>query len=183
VSRVGIFGGQFDPPHLGHLAVVRAAREQAALDAVIVIPDGTPPHRVPSALDPATRVRLARAAFGAEPAVTVSVMALDACAPVFMADKLERLANGRKLFLLLGADQYAAFDRWRDPQRIRRLAALVVAPRSGFPPPAAGDLALAMSPVDCASSELREALARGEDVRDQLPDAVWEIIERERLYG
>src|SRR4029077_17540719 len=53
----------------------------------------------------------------------------------------------------------------------------------GFPPPAAGDLALAMSPVDCASSELREALARGEDVRDQLPDAVWAIVERERLYG
>jgi nicotinate-nucleotide adenylyltransferase len=181
MSRVGIFGGQFDPPHNGHLAVVRAAREQAALDAVIVIPDGTPPHREPSALDPATRVRLARAAFGDEPAVTVSVMALGA-GPVFMADKLERLAPGRELFLLLGADQYAAFDRWRDPQRIRRLASLVVAPRSGFPPPAAGDLALAMSPVDCASSELREALARGEDVRDQLPDAVWEIIDRERLY-
>jgi nicotinate-nucleotide adenylyltransferase len=182
VSRLGVFGGQFDPPHNGHLAVVRAAREQAKLDAVLVIPDGTPPHRDAPALDADTRFRLARAAFREEPGVTVSDLALAAGGPVFMADKLERLAPGRELFLLLGADQYAAFDRWRDPQRIRRLARLVVAPRGGYDPAGGGDLALAMPPVDCSSSELREALSRGEDVRDQLPPAVWAIIERERLY-
>ena len=182
MSRLGVFGGQFDPPHNGHLVVIRAAREQAGLDEVLVIPDGTPPHREASALDPGTRFRLARAAFRGEPGVTVSDMGLAADGPVFMVDKLERLAPGHELFLLLGADQYAAFDRWRDPQRIRRLATLVVAPRSGYPPAGNGDLALAMPPVDCSSSELREALAGGEDVRDRVPEAVWAVIERERLY-
>jgi nicotinate-nucleotide adenylyltransferase len=182
MTRVGVFGGQFDPPHNGHLAVIRAAREQVRLDELIVLPDGTPPHREASALDPGTRFRLARAAFRDEPAVVVSDMALAADGPVFMADKLERLAPGRELVLLLGADQYAAFAGWRDPQRIRRLATLAVAPRSGYPEAGNGDLALAMPPVDCSSSELRDALARGEDVRDRVPQAVWEIIERERLY-
>jgi nicotinate-nucleotide adenylyltransferase len=182
VSRVGVFGGQFDPPHNGHLAVVRVAREQAPLDAVIVVPDGTPPHREASELDPAIRLRLAEAAFRDEPAVTVSGLAAAAAGPVYMADTLEQLAPGRELFLLLGADQYAAFERWHDPGRIRRLAALVVAPRSGYPQPREGALALSMPPVDCSSSELREALRRGEDVRGRIPPAVWEIVERERLY-
>jgi nicotinate-nucleotide adenylyltransferase len=182
VSRVGVFGGQFDPPHNGHLAVVRAAREQASLDTVIVIPDGTPPHREASDLDPAVRLRLAQAAFRDEPAVTVSEMAIAAGGPVYMADTLEQLAPRRELFLLLGADQYAAFDRWHDPQRIHRLAVLVVAPRTGYPQPREGVLALSMPPVDCSSSELREALRRGQDVHDRIPPAAWEIVERERLY-
>jgi nicotinate-nucleotide adenylyltransferase len=182
VSRVGVFGGQFDPPHTGHLAVVRAAREQASLDQVLVIPDGTPPHREAADTDPAARLELARAAFRDEPAVTVSDMAVAAAGPVYTADTLQRLAPGRDLFLLLGADQYASFDRWCDPERIRRLATLVVAPRSGYPPPAGGDLALEMPPVDTSSSALREALRRGEDVRHLIPPAAWQLVERERLY-
>jgi len=86
MSRVGVFGGQFDPPHNGHLVVIRAAREQAGLDEVLVIPDGTPPHREASALDPGTRFRLARAAFRGEPGVTVSDMGLAADGPVFIVD-------------------------------------------------------------------------------------------------
>jgi nicotinate-nucleotide adenylyltransferase len=182
MSRVGVFGGQFDPPHNGHLAVVRAAREQASLDAVIVIPDGTPPHREASDVDPAVRLRLAQAAFRDEPAVTVSEQAIATGGPVYMVDTLQQLAPGRQLFLLLGADQYAALEDWCDPQGIRRLATLVVAPRTGYPLPREGPLALSMPAVDCSSSELRAALRRGQDVRDRMPVAVWEIVERERLY-
>ena len=179
---MGVFGGQFDPPHTGHVAAVRAARVQAELREVIVIPDGTPPHRDSSVLPAGVRYRLAYAAFRDELAVTVSQMALLPDGPVYMVDKLVRLAEGRELVLIVGADQYARFDTWHDPDRIRELAEIAVAPRTGFPMPSGAELALDMPPVDTSSTELREAIARGEDVRDRIPPAAWGIMERERLY-
>ena len=70
--RIGVFGGEFDPPHLGHLAVVRAARDQLALDRLLVIPTGRPPHRDASPTPGEDRLRMAQLAFAGEPGVEVS---------------------------------------------------------------------------------------------------------------
>lgn len=180
---MGVFGGQFDPPHAGHVAIVRTARGQLELDEVLVLPDGPAPHR-PSGLLPAeTRFRLAEAALAGEQGVIVSGMALEPGAPVYMADKLELLAgDDRRLFLLIGADQLAAFPDWHRPERVRELATLAVAPRTGLAIAGPGVVELDMPPVDVSSTELRDALERGEDVGDLIPAPALALIERERLY-
>jgi nicotinate-nucleotide adenylyltransferase len=183
VTRIGVFGGQFDPPHNGHVAVVRAARDQLGLDRLLVVPSPHPPHR-PSPRTPAeTRYRLALAAFADERGVEVSRLELDRAGPSYTADTLQLLAGpGRELFLILGADQLAALDSWHRPDRVRELARVAVAARSGA---AHADDAqeLVMHPVDVSSSELRRRVANGMDVTGLVPAAVSAAIAREGLYA
>jgi nicotinate-nucleotide adenylyltransferase len=181
MSRVGVFGGQFDPPHKGHLAVIRAARDQVPLDTVLVMPDAHPPHRAPSNQPARIRFRLAQAAFDGEPGVEVVRPQLHGGLE-YAVDTLERLAPRGPLFLIIGADQHARFDTWRDPDRIRALATLVVAPRTGFRIDDPAAIVLDMPPVDLASTELRECLQAGEDCSDRVPAGAWELVARDHLY-
>jgi nicotinate-nucleotide adenylyltransferase len=179
--KLGVFGGQFDPPHDGHLAVVRTARDQLSLDRVLVIPDGNPPHRARSVQSPEVRLRLAKAAFAGEP--RVEVRAATGEEPEYTVHVLEQLAGENDLHLIIGADQYANFAGWYEPQRIRELASLVVAPRTGYPMSDPDVEVLAMPPVDLSSTELRERLEAGEDGAGRIPPAAWTLIRDLGLYG
>jgi nicotinate-nucleotide adenylyltransferase len=182
MTRIGIFGGQFDPPHAGHLAVVRAARDQLGLDRVLVIPSPRPPHRPPAQTPADVRLQLAEAAFAGEPGVEVSRLELDRDGPSYTADTLEALtAPDRELYLILGADQLAALPTWHRPADVSRLARLVVAARPGAPAPG-GVVELAMAPNDVSSSDLRRRIAAGEDVAGLVPAGVAAAIERRGLY-
>jgi nicotinate-nucleotide adenylyltransferase len=183
VTRIGVFGGQFDPPHNGHVAVVRAARDQLGLDRVLVVPNPHPPHP-PSPPTPAeTRDGLALAAFAGEPRVEVSRLELDREGPSYTADTLEALAGpGRELYLILGADQLAALGSWHRPDRVRELARVAVAARPGAPHAEDAE-ELEMEPVDVSSSELRQRVAEGADVTGLVPAEVAAAIEREGLYA
>jgi nicotinate-nucleotide adenylyltransferase len=184
VSGVAVFGGQFDPPHLGHLAVARAARDQLDLD-VLVMPDGVPPHRPACGSALADRLALAELAFAGEPRIQV-VPPLHPDRPVRTVEILERMAlehPPRALHLLLGADQWAALAGWSRPERIRELATLVVAPRSGVTVSDPDVIVLDMEPVDLSSTEVRDAIASGGDPSRWVPAAVAAEIGRRRLYG
>jgi nicotinate-nucleotide adenylyltransferase len=183
MTRIGVFGGQFDPPHNGHLAIVRAAREQLGLDRVLVVPSARPPHRPVPATPAETRYRLAQAAFADEPGVEVSRIEIDRDGPGYTAETLEALAGpDRELYLILGADQLAALDSWHRPERVRELAHLAVAARSGAPPADAA-ARLVMEPVDVSSSALRRLIGEGADVSAMVPAGVADAIAREELYA
>jgi nicotinate-nucleotide adenylyltransferase len=182
MTRIGVFGGQFDPPHNGHLAVVRAARDQLGLDRVLVVPSARPPHRPAPATPPETRYRLAQAAFAGEPGVEVSRMELDRDGPGYTVETLEQLAGpDRELYLIVGADQLAALEWWHRPDRVRELARIAVAGRRGAPP-ADGAVQLVMEQVDVSSSAVRRMIGEGADVRAMVPAAVGRAIAREGLY-
>jgi len=182
MTRVGVFGGQFDPPHNGHLAVVRAARDQLGLDRVLVVPSARPPHRPDPATPAETRFRLAQAAFAGEPGVEVSRIELDREGPGYTVETLEALAGpDRELYLIVGADQLAAMGSWHRPERVRELARIAVAARP-VAPAADAVTRLDMDPVDVSSSGLRTLIADGADVRAKVPAAVVEAITREGLY-
>ena len=181
----GIFGGAFDPPHLGHVALLRAAREELHLDETVVVVAAAPGHKwveTPAEV----RFELARAAF---PGVRV---ALDGHART--ADLLRDHPEWEGAFFLLGADEFAQFLDWQEPTEVLRLARLAVATRPGFPRERL-DAVLAelgspervaffdIEPLPIASRELRARLDRGEDVHELVPAAVWSLIERDRLYG
>jgi len=180
--RIGVFGGEFDPPHLGHLAVVRTARDQLGLDRVLVVPTAQPPHREQSPTPAEDRLRMAELAFAGEPGVEVSRIELDRAGPSYTVDTLRALAPLGELVLIVGADQ-CELRGWREPDEIRRLAALAVAPRGGYacaPGPNVTDLA--MAPVDLSSTTVRERLAEGVG-EDAVDPAVLGLIRARGLYG
>jgi nicotinate-nucleotide adenylyltransferase len=183
VTRIGVFGGEFDPPHLGHLAVLRAAREQLGLDRVIVVPAGVPPHRAPSTTPADVRLEMAERAFAGEPGVEVSRIEIDRPGASYTVDTLEELAPQGRLFLIIGADQLAALDSWRDAGRIRELATLVAAPRDGLAVNPSEATPLEMPAVDVSSRAVRDDLAAGRTPDGALDPGVASLIDAHGLYG
>jgi nicotinate-nucleotide adenylyltransferase len=178
--RLGVFGGEFDPPHRGHLAVARVARDQLELDRLLVVPAGTPPHREASTTPAQLRLRMAELTFEGEPRVEVSRVELDRDGPSYTVETLRYLAPGNELVLVIGADQ--DIDAWYEAGEIRRLARVAVAPRDAGPPPGSAAVVLDMTPVDLSSTGVREQLAQGGGEGDVAP-AVLALIRREGLYA
>ena len=194
--RTGVLGGTFDPIHLGHLAAARAAIGCATLDRVLLVPSGTPPHR-PGAEAPAEmRLEMCLLAAAGQPGLEVSDVEIARAGPSYTADTLDELRTLHPqddLYLILGWDAARLFSTWHDPERIKRLATVVVVNRPGTPSPDSAQLAQAgLDPDDvvlCAAdtpdvsaSELREALARGDSVTEKVPSEVARYIATHRLY-
>src|SRR3954468_21136899 len=168
--RVGVFGGQFDPPHLGHLVVAEEARFRLGIDRLVVVPNGRPPHRSAPGVPAAVRLRLARAAFGEDPGTEVSDLEIRRGGPSYTVDTLEDIAEeGDELFLVMGADQYQTLPSWERAARIRELATVAVALRPGAPAPGGDAIVLPNPGVELSSSEVRRRLAVGEPVRHLVP--------------
>jgi nicotinate-nucleotide adenylyltransferase len=183
---VGILGGVFDPPHVGHVALARAAIEQLGLDELLVLVVADPGHKL--ATTPAeARLELARLAFEDVPEATVE---LDRHART--VDSLEEL-RPENAYFILGADELASFEAWKSPERVLELVRLAVAMRPGVSYAEvdavrgrldAGDriVDFQMTPVSVSSAEIRARVARGEAVEDVLPQRVAEAVSRLRLY-
>ncbi|MBI5169093.1 MAG: nicotinate-nucleotide adenylyltransferase [Candidatus Eisenbacteria bacterium] len=192
--RLGIFGGTFDPPHTGHLALAECAREQLGLDRVLFVPAARPPHkRGAKRSSAAHRVAMTRAAVRGNPAFAVSTIETRRRGPSWTVDTVRALAAehaGEELWLLMGADSYAAFGTWREPAEIARHARLAVALRPGTRAPkrprgvARDRVTFLENPeLEISSSAVRERARAGRSVRYLVPDAVARHIARHGLYG
>ena len=135
--RIGLFGGTFDPPHVGHLALAEWARESLRLDRVLFVPAGSPPHKGRARLSKvADRVAMTRLAVRDQPAFTVSTLETRRDGPSFTVDTLRALRRREpraRIYLIMGADSLAEFPGWRDPAAILAFATLAVAARPGVP--------------------------------------------------
>lgn len=189
--RLGLLGGTFDPPHLGHLLLAECAREALALDRVIFVPARLPPHKARGRVTPPlTRVKLLRAALSGT-GFSLSTLELSRPGPSYTVETLASMKHrhpGAELFLLMGADSLLDLPTWRDPEGILALARLLVARRPGFP---VGRVAprvrrrvtwLPNVPVEIASRELRVRIARGGSIRFLAPPRVERLIHALGLY-
>lgn len=174
--RTAILGGAFDPPHLGHVALAEGALRRLDVDRLLVLVIASPGHKA-TELDAATRLELARLAFADLPNTEVR---LDHHS--YTVDFL-RDERPEDAVFVIGADEWAAFDTWREPDEIRRLIPLAVAARPGEPRPEGGVEVFEIDQRPISSSDLRERLARGEAVDGLVPAAVAREIERRGLYG
>jgi nicotinate-nucleotide adenylyltransferase len=194
-QRLGVFGGTFDPPHHGHLALAEWARAELGLERVLFVPAGAPPHKRRTALSSvAHRVAMTRLAVRGNSAFEVSTIESGRRGPSWTADTIRGLAAAHpraRLYLLMGADMFATFATWREPDEIARRAALVVALRPGsrvprrVPAPVRdrrGVVWLANPGLDVSSRALRQRARAGRSLRYLVPDAVDRYIERHRLY-
>ena len=183
--RIGVFGGTFDPVHVGHLAIAQAALETADLDRVVFVPARRSPLKDRSPLASAEdRLLMLEAATKGEPRFAVSRVELDRPGPSYTVDTLEALRSEGDLYLILGSDALADLGRWRSPERIRQLAKILVARRPGAPEPgtASGARAFDAPCLDISSRELRARASRGLSLRYLVPHDVWRHIEGRGLY-
>jgi len=190
--RIGVFGGTFDPPHLGHLALAERALDQLGLERVWFVPAADPPHKRDRAKSPfSRRLAMTRLAVRGNPAFRVSDLESRRPGPSYTVETLRaihRRLPGRELVLLLGADSLNDLPTWHEPEEIVRLARLAVAPRTerarrarrGAP---RADFAIDAPVLEVSSSDLRMRARRGESLRYLVPDAVAAYVRRHRLYA
>ncbi|HLW67577.1 MAG TPA: nicotinate-nucleotide adenylyltransferase [Gemmataceae bacterium] len=199
--RVGIFGGTFDPIHIGHLLLAEQCREQVPLDQVWFMVSAAPPHkrdREVTSFD--KRVEMVHLAVAGNPAFQVSVMEKDRKGPSYTADTLAELHEQHpqtEFHWILGSDCLPDLPQWHEPRTVVSLAKLVVVTRPGWPAWSAEQLrsALHLAPdfplrlqlvaaplVDFASRDLRRRVSEGRSIRYFVPAAVQAYIQDKKLY-
>lgn len=196
LARLGIMGGTFDPPHLGHLACAEEALEAFGLDAVLFVPTGRPAFKQNRPVTPGkVRLAMVAAAVAGNPAFAVSALEVERPGITYAVDTLRELREellGVELVFIVGADAALALPRWRKSAELARLAAFAAATRPGFE---LGEQALrdlrehgfdvrpfAVPGLDISSSALRRRVYAGRTIRYLVPEAVRKIIEEESLY-
>jgi nicotinate-nucleotide adenylyltransferase len=183
VTRVGVFGGTFDPVHIGHLAIANAALDELGLDRVFFVPARRSPLKKDGPIAGAEdRLAMLTVATAHEPRFRVSSIELDRKGPSYTVDTLEALRGEGELYLILGSDAYVDFGRWREPARIRSLATIVLAARPGSPNAPSGIRTLDSPLMDISARELRARAAGGRSLRYLVPEEVLRYIEEHRLY-
>ena len=196
--RLGIFGGTFDPPHIGHLLAATDAAERLELDRLWFIPNAVQPLKGSAHGSAADRLEMVRRLVDGDERFDVESMEIDRQGLSYTVDTVAEFARRfphALRFLLIGADVITSFDRWREPRRIRELANVVVLQRAdcvtgsgGQGQLAAGGGALAEAQwletrrVDISSTEIRARVREGRSIRGFVPHAVAEYIATAGLY-
>lgn len=188
--KLGVFGGTFDPPHIGHLIAAQDALLLLELDRVLFIPARTPPHKLHGNVSTAElRLRMIQAATTDNACFEVSDVELRRDGPSYTVDTLRELRTshaGAELYLLLGVDQVREFHTWHQPNEVLRQAHLVMLTRGGVEQPPKSDIVERRVPVtriDVSSTMIRQRVAAGQSIQYLVPRAVEKIIAAERLYS
>jgi nicotinate-nucleotide adenylyltransferase len=186
--KLGVFGGTFDPPHVGHLIAAQEVHRQLELDRVLLVPAGVPPHKRGETITPGhIRMAMVRAATAADQCMEPSPIELERDGPSYTVDTLRALHErypDAELHLAIGADQIEDLPQWKEPEEIARLARLVAFARGGQPPPESPwPVTIVEVPTtEISSTEIRRRVATGAPIRYFVPEPVRQIIAREGLY-
>ena len=202
--RLGIFGGTFDPPHVGHLLVAVDAYERLCLDRLVFVPAAVQPLKGGlTETPPAHRLAMTRLLADDDPRFEVDPIEIERAGLSYTVDTLGEYARrygSDERFFLVGMDAVESFAKWRQPTRVLELARLVVLPRLSADgattngrearegglaidvPPGREPLFLETRRVDVSSTEVRARVRAGQSIRGFVPDAVAAYIERARLY-
>ena len=198
--RIGIFGGTFDPIHIGHLVLAEQCREQCQLDEVWFVPAALPPHKLDSIISPAKiRSEMIEFAIAGNPQFKLCRIELDRSGPSYTVTTLEQLHvedPTRELFLLVGADSIRDLPTWRQPQRILELATVVAVNRGGDPGIESHHLTVQqlagnsipriqivqIPALEISATDIRQRIAAGRSVRYLVPRSVEAYIREHGFY-
>ena len=201
MSRIGIFGGTFDPVHQGHVVIAEQVAQALNLACVIFVPGGVPPHKTASSVKASAEDRfdMVETAIEGNDKFYVDRVEVDAGRAMYSVETVplikERWGNGGdEWFFVSGADEVSNLLSWKEPDRLLEEAAMVAATRPGYDISNLGHLEEALDnfdrivPVECtrvdiSATGIRRALAKGESVRYLVPEGVYEIIHDRGLYG
>ncbi|HEX5502427.1 MAG TPA: nicotinate-nucleotide adenylyltransferase [Thermomicrobiales bacterium] len=197
-ARLGLYGGTFDPVHVGHLVAAAEVHFALGLDRVLFLPAGQPPHKQGQTITPAAaRARMIGLAIAGRPQFALSTLDLEGAAPSYTADLLVRARAAwgadADLYFIMGEDSLRDFPGWREPARVAALARLAVVTRPNVAvdvaaieravPTLAGRVHCVPIPeIDVASHDLRARVAAGRPIAYQVPPAVEAYIREHGLY-
>ena len=199
MASLGILGGTFNPPHIGHLVCAQEARAQLGLDRVVLIPVHTPPHK--EAIDdpgPQARLALCRAAIAGDDELEVSDMEIARGGPSYTVATLRELHGlheGDDLTFIVGGDMASSLPEWCEPEGVLELARMAVAEREEHRRQEIAErlgalrgaderiVFFTMPRLDISSSDIRRRIAEGRPIRWLVPAEVCDEIERRGLYG
>ena len=187
--RLGLLGGTFDPPHLGHLAAAQAVLAQLGLDRVDLLVANDPWQKsdTRSVTPAALRLEMAHALVDGHAGLGVDDREIRRGGPTYTADTLEELRNelpASEIFLIVGSDTSERITTWHRPEVVRSLSTLVIVNRNGQPTPADMNSAIHvfMDPVDASSTDIRRRVLHGEPIDNLTTRGVVRIIETNGLY-
>ena len=190
-ERIGILGGTFDPPHVGHIVAAVGVRHVLSLHRVLVTPANIPWQKrgVRDVTPIADRLAMARAAFANLEGIEVSTVELDRGGDTYTVDTLIALQEARpddEHWLIVGSDVARHLDTWHRPEVVRSLTRMVVYERPGSVgarPPASWPFELVDLPlIDVSSTDIRDRVRRGEPIDGLVPPSVADIVRRRGLY-
>ena len=197
MKKIGLFGGTFDPPHKGHIALAKSTLLNFSLDKIIFIPAGNPPHKTQKRVSDKThRFEMVKMAIKGEPNFSISDFDIKNERPNYSYLTIEHFKNeypDDEIFFIVGADSYRDFPKWKNYPDILSLSTFIVLNRNDadlgeyfkkyceiYPEHKAlfsDDFSFALS-----STELREKIKSGENCKNLLPDGVYEYIKKHKLY-
>jgi nicotinate-nucleotide adenylyltransferase len=190
--RIGVFGGAFDPPHIAHVALARAAVDQLQLDELRIFPTGNAWHKTQHLSPSEHRLAMARLAFGEVPRAVIDERELRRAGPTYTVDTLRELKAEQpdaQLFLVMGEDQAGALTRWHDWESLLDLAVICVAARAATAgevraalPPQARSRALLLPTMPESATEIRSLVAAGADIAHLVVPGVARYIDQHHLY-
>lgn len=201
--NIGILGGTFDPPHLGHLALARAALATGQVEQVLLIPTAIPPHKTRSDISsPQHRLAMARLLADIDQRLIVSDIEIRRNGASYSIDTVRELMLQQpedKFRLVIGADMAIMFDQWRNAEELIEIACPLIAARPGFSFPEGFGSTLpeniteserkallggvfSMKPFSVSSTEIREACFLGQDLSDYIPESIIAYIKTHKLY-
>lgn len=183
-TKIGIYGGSFDPVHHGHLILAREARETLELATIIFVPALLSPFkkRAPSASGE-MRLTMLRAATEDEEGFAIDDCELRRPPPSWTIDTVSQIRKRQpdsEIYLLIGEDNVATIDRWQRFDELKKMARFVVLDRTGSQ--MQGDYQVVRRKIDISATDIRKRVAHGQSIRYLVPQPVEEIIRREKLY-
>jgi nicotinate-nucleotide adenylyltransferase len=191
IKRIGILGGTFDPPHVGHLIIAEQACAQLRLDMLLFIPAFLPPHKESGGrADPRQRLKMVRLATSGRPKFGVSSIEMRRKGISYTIDTLheiEKIYRGATVYLIVGGDNFASFKSWKSVDEIAKLATIVVYKRKPLKkettrPKMAKLVHLRGALLDISSTMIRDRVKRGESIRFLVPESVRRFIDKNKLY-
>ncbi len=186
IMKIGILGGTFNPPHIGHLILAEYVRDDLGLDKVIFIPCNLPPHKSDPDLPPAdARLKMLRLAIGNNKDFKINSSEIARGGVSYTIDTLCELRKRHpqgELFFIIGSDLYKEFDEWKSPEEIKRIVQVVVVERENIDKRNDDFLFVDMPRIDVSSSFVRNQIKKGKSARYFLPPKVVRYIYKSGFY-
>ncbi len=191
MEKVGVLGGTFDPPHIGHLILAQEAILRLKLKEVNFIPAAYPPHKGCSPIaSPSQRLKMVDLATSEDPRFKTLDIELRRPGPSYTVETIQELRKAwgpvKEIFFLMGSDSLRELSTWREPELLVKICQVVVAIRPGQSPQgrfAQEVIPLEMPLIGVSSTQIRERVRKGEPISYLVPKAVEAYIRREGLYG
>lgn len=188
LKRIGILGGTFDPPHIGHLIIANEVLSAFDLDEIWFMPNQEPPHKKKSnATQDVDRVNLLKLAISGHPNFKIELIELERVGPSYTYETMKILTGIHKdiqFYFIIGADMIEYLPKWHSIDKLIKLVQFVGVQRPGFETKSAYPILYVDVPeMEISSSLIRQRIKEGKTIRYLVPDRVWDYIEEKGLYG